>query len=260
MDAGKALLAKDFQGAFKNFMEAGKHFLNPEGPAVAGTNASEAANLSASGAIAIRTALADVIQFSGCKDSQTSADAFLGGESAGAMSYSLIKALEEHGLEQTYAELLLNLRANLVGRFKQIPQLSVGHRLLDLENTTFSLGKVTPGGGGKSHSSSSTSHPYGTPKKHSKNKKKKKNDNHHEEEEEGEEEKSEEEEEKSEEEDKSEESEKSEKSEEEKKKSKKKGKKGKKSRKSAARGGSGSERDSQSKSESESESESSGSE
>jgi hypothetical protein len=39
----------------------------------------------------VKTTVADVIQFSGCKDEQTSADAFINGEASGAMSYALIK-------------------------------------------------------------------------------------------------------------------------------------------------------------------------
>merc|ERR1712065_28375 len=85
--------------------------------------------------ISIKTALADVIQFSGCKDTQTSADAFIEGESCGAMSYSLIKAFEDHGVNQTYAELLRNVRTTLLGKYSQIPQMSVGHRMVNMDGT-----------------------------------------------------------------------------------------------------------------------------
>lgn len=39
------------------------------------------------------TLVADVIMFSGCKDNQTSADAFINGQATGAMSHALVTAL-----------------------------------------------------------------------------------------------------------------------------------------------------------------------
>lgn len=106
-------------------------------PASSATNPS-ASNLSTStnvneSAIHIRTALADVIQFSGCKDEQTSADAFIGGESTGAMSYAFVKAFNDFGLDQTYSQLLRNVRTTLQGKYKQIPQMSVGHKMVNME-------------------------------------------------------------------------------------------------------------------------------
>ena len=85
------------------------------------------------GYINVRTTVADVIQFSGCKDEQTSADAFIGGEATGAMSFALITAFDKFGLNQTYSELLRNIRTTLLGKYKQIPQLSCGHRIVDLD-------------------------------------------------------------------------------------------------------------------------------
>merc|ERR1711916_26000 len=156
MSAGKALMAKDYGSAMKQVMAAGKHYMamkkageaEAEAPAAAAP-AAEAPAPGADGAlgsvttnqnvhqdyISIKTSLADVIQFSGCKDSQTSADAFIEGESCGAMSHSLIKAFNDHGLNQTYAEVLKNVRTTLLGKYKQIPQMSTGHRMMDLDGT-----------------------------------------------------------------------------------------------------------------------------
>ena len=107
--------------------------------------------LTASRYINVRTTVADVIQFSGCRDEQTSADAFIGGEATGAMSYALIKvtaccgscsaltrrvlhqAIADFGPSQTYSELLRNIRTTLQGKYKQVPQMSTGHRMLDLD-------------------------------------------------------------------------------------------------------------------------------
>ena len=129
----------------------------------------------------IRTAMADVIQFSGCRDSQTSADgksfwssvywryhwpvimlavvviqlsmegcshdpllllyfartAKIGGEATGAMSWAFREAYANGGKNQSYVELLGNIRKLLYGKYTQIPQMSTGHRM-DM-NTTFNM-------------------------------------------------------------------------------------------------------------------------
>jgi len=79
--------------------------------------------------IAIRSTVADVVQFSGCRDEQTSADAKIGGEATGAMSWSFRQAFAENGFDQTYAELLGNIRKLLYGKYTQVPQMSAGHRM-----------------------------------------------------------------------------------------------------------------------------------
>jgi hypothetical protein len=80
--------------------------------------------------------VADVIMFSGCKDSQTSADAHLGGQATGAMSFALIKALKENP-NVSYGNLLYNIRGILQRDFHQVPQLSTG-RYLDM-NQMFNI-------------------------------------------------------------------------------------------------------------------------
>lgn len=73
---------------------------------------------------------ADVIMFSGCKDAQTSADAYLDGKGQGAMSYALIKALQMYpGI--SYGSLLVCVRDILRNEFHQIPQISTC-RFIDL--------------------------------------------------------------------------------------------------------------------------------
>ncbi|KAL5526293.1 MCA1_2 [Sanghuangporus sanghuang] len=73
-----------------------------------------------------RTSSADVISWSGCKDSQTSADTVEAGRATGAMSYAFISALNEKP-QQTYQELLNNLRNILRSKYSQKPQLSSSH-------------------------------------------------------------------------------------------------------------------------------------
>ncbi|KAF3907181.1 Metacaspase-1A [Orbilia brochopaga] len=75
-----------------------------------------------------KTSPADVIQWSGSKDVQTSADTFEGGEATGAMSYAFISALKKNG-SQSYQELLNSIRVELEGKYQQKPQLSCSHPL-----------------------------------------------------------------------------------------------------------------------------------
>lgn len=83
--------------------------------------------------VQIRTSLADVVQFSGCRDDQTSADAYIGGVSQGAMTYALLKSFETHGTEISFANLLRSLREILQkGQYKQVPMLSTGMQTEDM--------------------------------------------------------------------------------------------------------------------------------
>jgi hypothetical protein len=75
---------------------------------------------------------ATVIQFAGCHDTQTSADASIGGHASGlsylflfsgAMSWGLLKVLhKEHGTI-TYLDVLKETRVLLEGKYSQIPQV-----------------------------------------------------------------------------------------------------------------------------------------
>jgi len=74
---------------------------------------------------------ADVIQFSGCKDDQTSADTKVSGKATGAMSYALIHTLKKHHKKHlTYTELLREMRRSLQGKYTQVPMLSAGRKLV----------------------------------------------------------------------------------------------------------------------------------
>jgi len=73
---------------------------------------------------------ADVVMFSGCRDDQTSMDANLGGIATGAMSFSLMEALQKgQGRNLSYANLLKDIRTIMQGKFRQIPQLSTGREM-----------------------------------------------------------------------------------------------------------------------------------
>ncbi|RXK41046.1 metacaspase-1 [Tremella mesenterica] len=73
-----------------------------------------------------RTSPADVIMWSGCKDSQTSADTQEAGKATGAMSFAFIAALTKVP-QQSYLQLLNSIRDELRGRYDQKPQLSASH-------------------------------------------------------------------------------------------------------------------------------------
>ncbi|TFK47431.1 hypothetical protein OE88DRAFT_804644 [Heliocybe sulcata] len=75
-----------------------------------------------------RTSPADVISFSGCKDSQTSADTTEDGLAVGAMSYAFTLCLKRNP-DQSYLQLLKSVRAVLNKRYNQKPQLSSSHRI-----------------------------------------------------------------------------------------------------------------------------------
>ncbi|KAI0303843.1 caspase domain-containing protein [Multifurca ochricompacta] len=68
-----------------------------------------------------KTSPADAISWSGCKDSQTSADAVEAGSATGAMSYAFIAALNQQP-QQSYQQLLQSLRDILRSKYSQKPQ------------------------------------------------------------------------------------------------------------------------------------------
>lgn len=76
--------------------------------------------------IQTKTAPSDCIMFSGCKDSQTSADSFENGQATGAMSHAFITVMNTNP-NQSYLTLLQNMRSILQGKYSQKPQLSASH-------------------------------------------------------------------------------------------------------------------------------------
>ncbi|KAL4066884.1 caspase domain-containing protein [Scleroderma citrinum] len=76
---------------------------------------------------ATKSSPADCISFSGCKDSQTSADTQAAGRATGAMSYAFVQALRRNS-QQSYQQLLISIRDILrSGGYGQKPQLSSSH-------------------------------------------------------------------------------------------------------------------------------------
>ncbi|KAF2263513.1 hypothetical protein CC78DRAFT_533939 [Lojkania enalia] len=75
-----------------------------------------------------KTSPADVVMWSGSKDTQTSADASISGEATGAMSWAFITSLKKNP-NQSYVQLLNSIRDELEGKYSQKPQLSCSHPL-----------------------------------------------------------------------------------------------------------------------------------
>lgn len=78
---------------------------------------------------ATKTSPADCISFSGCKDSQTSADTQEAGEATGAMSFAFISALTANP-QQSYQQLLGNVREILRTKYSQKPQVDLTRLIL----------------------------------------------------------------------------------------------------------------------------------
>ncbi|WVW81989.1 metacaspase-1 [Kwoniella bestiolae CBS 10118] len=113
LGAGMSYLKGDTGGMIKGLMGIGKNLVNQNSDARKKTQET-------------KTSPADVIMWSGCKDSQTSADTQEAGKATGAMSYAFIASLTKYP-QQSYVQLLNTIRDELKGRYSQKPQLSASH-------------------------------------------------------------------------------------------------------------------------------------
>ncbi|KAH9243467.1 hypothetical protein K456DRAFT_1717023 [Colletotrichum gloeosporioides 23] len=112
LSAFQAYTAGDLGGVASSIFSFGKR-------AIAGDDAYERTKET-------RTSPADVIMWSGSKDSQTSADANIANQATGAMSYAFISALKANP-QQSYVQLLNSIRDVLEEKYTQLPQLSSSH-------------------------------------------------------------------------------------------------------------------------------------
>ncbi|EFP78614.2 uncharacterized protein PGTG_04570 [Puccinia graminis f. sp. tritici CRL 75-36-700-3] len=112
LQAGLSYMRGDLGGVAKGLMGLGKKVIS-------GNKADKISK-------ATRTSPADAIQWSGCKDSQTSADAVEAGSATGSMSYAFITSLTQ-APQQTYQQLLVSIRQILANKYSQKPQLSASH-------------------------------------------------------------------------------------------------------------------------------------
>jgi hypothetical protein len=115
MKVGVALLTKNPMAAFsagKEIFNILSHKDNPQAQEKAMREKSSPAH---------------VIQFSGCLDNQTSADATIGGQPTGAMSWAFLQVMSSRR-QLTLTQLLQELRSKLYGKYHQIPQMSTSHQ------------------------------------------------------------------------------------------------------------------------------------
>ncbi|KAF8465921.1 metacaspase CasB [Kalaharituber pfeilii] len=117
--------------AHEGIIDALRHYSRGDVPSVISTTASIIKKVTSGReadqrARKTRTSPADVIQWSGSKDTQKSADTTEGGQATGAMSHAFISALRKNP-HQSYQQLLQNIRIELEGKYAQKPQLSCSH-------------------------------------------------------------------------------------------------------------------------------------
>ncbi|KAI8391697.1 peptidase C14, caspase domain-containing protein [Radiomyces spectabilis] len=112
LNAGLAYATGNVGGALSSFMSIGKKVLG-------GRKVDERIKR-------FKSSAADVVMFSGCKDEQTSADAFEAGRSTGAMSHAFTTVLRQNP-RQSYIQLLNSVRQILRDKYSQRPQLSSSH-------------------------------------------------------------------------------------------------------------------------------------
>lgn len=75
-----------------------------------------------------RTTAGTVIQFSGCRDEQTSADANIENRFTGALSWALMQVLSQNK-QPSFTTLLKEVRQLLHGKYSQVPQMSSGFQM-----------------------------------------------------------------------------------------------------------------------------------
>lgn len=80
-----------------------------------------------------KSTLSNVIMISGCRDDQTSADAYENNQYIGAMSNSFRSTITKYNKNLSYEDLLKEMHQYLKGKYTQVPQMSFG-KLFDPSN------------------------------------------------------------------------------------------------------------------------------
>lgn len=84
----------------------------------------------------------NVIMISGCRDVQTSADAYIAGDWAGAMTSAFLETIQKYDYNVTCFHLLSGMRSYLSTKgYQQVPQICTSHKL---NNTSIFAQKETP--------------------------------------------------------------------------------------------------------------------
>lgn len=76
----------------------------------------------------------EIYMISGCMDTQTSADAYIDSDYAGAMTSAFLNSVESLDYEVSFKSLLEHMREYLDGEYTQVPQLSSSVKIMDSSN------------------------------------------------------------------------------------------------------------------------------
>ncbi|KAI9204859.1 peptidase C14, caspase domain-containing protein [Polychytrium aggregatum] len=129
-----ALLQKDNTTALREVESAIKLFITPDQQQQSAPNEEMARQRD--------TTRATIVQFSGCRDDQTSADAQIQGRASGALSWALMTVLQRNP-NPTYTELLRETRGLLQGKYSQVPQMSTGFQVMLQWSSGDNVGPMT---------------------------------------------------------------------------------------------------------------------
>jgi hypothetical protein len=89
------------------------------------------------------THVANVISISGCRDDQTSADAYIAGRYEGAMTWSFLNALSNVNYNVKLGDLLAKMRTLLLNNYSQVPQLALS-KTSDLDRYFIQPNTIVP--------------------------------------------------------------------------------------------------------------------
>lgn len=77
---------------------------------------------------------AKILFISGCKDAQTSADAYINSQSQGALTASLLNTLKNANYNISFRHLLIKMRKYLLeGGYDQVPQMSTSNQNMNMD-------------------------------------------------------------------------------------------------------------------------------
>jgi len=121
----KAAHAQSFFAMLCGFLSAHVGMGTSSGPDPS-TGASAGANATGGFQQTSKKQGGNITLITGCMDNQTSADATIGNQASGALTWGLLKTMQDRGGQLSREELLVETRKNLSGKYTQIPQLCSG--------------------------------------------------------------------------------------------------------------------------------------
>ncbi|KAJ3028415.1 UNVERIFIED_CONTAM: Ca(2+)-dependent cysteine protease [Siphonaria sp. JEL0065] len=127
LNAGLSMALGDPLGAISSAMQA-KNFIMKE----MNNPTQQQQQIQGEGLVAQgnKMTMATCISFTGCRDDQTSADAYIAGRNTGAMSWAFIQTLTRlEGYRPSYVQVLREMRNALRNEYEQVPQLGAGFQM-----------------------------------------------------------------------------------------------------------------------------------